>query len=155
MTPAPFRYYLRVRYQECDAQLVVFNARYGDYVDLAVTEFLRAIGFADAIEKGALDIQLVKQTTTWKAPARNNQAVEIDVVAKALGTTSFTLAAQFRIAGTTPVICEIETVYVRVDAKTLTKRPLGDDFRAALTKGAPGIEVDHAGYLVRAAMRTR
>ena len=24
-----FRYYLRVRYQECDAQHVVFNARYG------------------------------------------------------------------------------------------------------------------------------
>lgn len=34
MTP-PFRYYLRVRYGECDAQKVVFNARYGDYVDLA------------------------------------------------------------------------------------------------------------------------
>ena len=27
---APFRYYLRVRYQECDAQHVVFNARYGE-----------------------------------------------------------------------------------------------------------------------------
>ena len=27
----PFRYYLRVRYQECDPQHVVFNARYGDY----------------------------------------------------------------------------------------------------------------------------
>ena len=39
---APFRYYLRVRYQECDAQHVVFNARYGDYVDLACFEFLRA-----------------------------------------------------------------------------------------------------------------
>ncbi|MFP5307388.1 MAG: acyl-CoA thioesterase, partial [Gammaproteobacteria bacterium] len=24
-----FRYYLRVRYGECDAQKVVFNARYG------------------------------------------------------------------------------------------------------------------------------
>ena len=29
-----FRYYLRVRYGECDAQKVVFNARYADYVDL-------------------------------------------------------------------------------------------------------------------------
>ena len=37
-----FRYYVRVRYQECDAQHVVFNARYGDYIDLACFEFLRA-----------------------------------------------------------------------------------------------------------------
>ena len=31
----PFRYYMRVRFQECDAQHVVFNARYGDYIDIA------------------------------------------------------------------------------------------------------------------------
>ena len=37
---SPFRYYTRVRYQDCDAQHVVFNARYGDYVDLAEA-FLR------------------------------------------------------------------------------------------------------------------
>ena len=35
----PFRYYMQVRYGECDAQKVVFNARYGDYTDLAATEF--------------------------------------------------------------------------------------------------------------------
>src|SRR5262245_38413749 len=35
----PFRFLLRVRYGEVDAQKVVFNARWGDYVDLAVTEY--------------------------------------------------------------------------------------------------------------------
>ena len=39
----PFRLLLRVRYGECDAQQVVFNARYGDYVDVAATEFYRAV----------------------------------------------------------------------------------------------------------------
>ena len=33
----PFRYYLRVRYIECDAQKVVFNSRYGEYVDVSIT----------------------------------------------------------------------------------------------------------------------
>jgi len=33
----PFRYYLRVRYVECDAQKVVFNSRYAEYVDVSVT----------------------------------------------------------------------------------------------------------------------
>ena len=79
----PFRYYLRVRYQECDAQLVVFNARYGDYVDIAGIEFWRAIGLADEVAALSFDVQLVKQTTTWKAPARNNQVLELSVTADA------------------------------------------------------------------------
>ena len=39
----PFRFLFRVRYGECDAQAIVFNARWGDYVDIAVTEFARAL----------------------------------------------------------------------------------------------------------------
>ncbi len=145
--PQPFRYYLRVRYQECDAQGVVFNARYADYVDIATMEFFRCIGFAEDVASGELDVQLVKQTTTWKAPARNNQALEIAVLTKALGTTSFTLVTQFRIAGHEAITCEVETVYVRVDGKTLTKQPLGDRFREGLKRGAPGVTVDHAAHL--------
>src|SRR5580765_4183517 len=59
----PFRYYLRVRYIECDAQKVVFNTRYGEYVDVSVNEFLRAIGVLPEFLEGHLDFQLVKQTT--------------------------------------------------------------------------------------------
>ena len=62
-----FRYYLRVRYIECDAQKVVFNSRYGEYVDVSITEFLRAAGVLDEFLEGALDFQLVKQTIEWKA----------------------------------------------------------------------------------------
>jgi hypothetical protein len=40
----------------------------------------------------------VKQTVQWKAPARFDQCWRY-VFAKGLGTTSFTLAAEFRIAG--------------------------------------------------------
>ena len=52
---SPFRYYLRVRYGECDAQKVVFNARYADYVDLAAVEFLRALGYGAELVSGELD----------------------------------------------------------------------------------------------------
>lgn len=43
-----FVHRLRVRYGECDAQKVVFNARYGDYMDVAVLEFMRAPPWASA-----------------------------------------------------------------------------------------------------------
>lgn len=143
----PFCYYLRVRYSECDAQKVVFNARYGDYVDLATIEFLRALGFRDVMITGDLDYQVVKQTVEWKGSARFDQVLEIAVRAARLGNTSFTLISEFRIAGEQAVIATVETVYVLVDAKTLAKAPLPDDIRAALESGARGATIDHAGFL--------
>jgi acyl-CoA thioester hydrolase len=142
-----FRYYLRVRYGECDAQKVVFNARYGDYVDLASGEFFRALGYGEELASGELDFQLVKQTFEWKAPARYDQVLEISVSAKQVGNTSFTLATEFRIAGEEPVIVTAETVYVLVAPHTLNKAPIPTQLRAAMEKGAPGMMTDHAGYL--------
>jgi acyl-CoA thioester hydrolase len=141
-----FRYYVRVRYGECDAQKVVFNARYADYVDLSTTEFLRALGFGEALINGTLDYQLVKLTIEWKAPARFDQVLELTCHAKHLGNTSFTVATEFRIAGTEPIIVTAETVNVLVEAHTLRKIPLPADLRAALQTGAPGVITDHAGY---------
>jgi acyl-CoA thioester hydrolase len=140
-----FRYYLRVRYGECDAQKVVFNARYADYIDVSTIEFLRALGFGGALVNGTLDYQLVKLTLEWKSPARFDQVLELSVNAKQLGNTSFTIATEFRIAGEEPAIAIGETVYVVVDTHTLRKGSLPADLRAALEKGAPGIITDHAG----------
>ena len=145
--PNHFRYYLRVRYGECDAQKVVFNARYAEYIDLATTEFLRALGYGEQLFSGELDFQLVKQTIEWKAPARFDQVLEISVFAKGLGNTSFTLAAEFRIAGQERLIATAETVYVLVQQHTLAKTPLPPNLRTALQQGAPGLTTDHAGYL--------
>lgn len=151
--PTPFRYYLRVRYGECDAQKVVFNARYGDYIDLATAEFLRALGYGEELVSGELDFQLVKQTIEWKAPARFDQVLEISVSARHLGNSSFTLGAEFRVARDDRVIASAETVYVLVTPHTLTKTPIPAELRAAMEKGAAGQVVNHAGYLVSTAAR--
>lgn len=142
-----FRYYLRVRYGECDAQKVVFNARYGDYVDLATSEFFRALGYGNEIASGEVDFQLIKQSFEWKRPARYDQVLEIAVSTKHLGNTSFTVASEFRIAGEQPVIVTAETVYVMVAPHSLTKMTIPAALRAAMENGAPGKVIDHAGYL--------
>jgi len=139
-----FRYYLRVRYGECDAQKVVFNARYGEYADIAASEFFRALGFGEDFLSGALDFQVVKQTTEWKRSARYDQVLEISVATLRLGNTSFTLAMEFRVAGDVQILATIETVYVLVDPQ-LQKTPIPDRLRAALERGAPQVVVDHAG----------
>lgn len=141
----PFRYWFRVRYGECDAQKVVFNARYGDYVDITINEFLRALGYGAELVSGEFDFQLVRQTKQWRAPARFDDVIEARVWAERLGNTSFTLATEFRLAGTEPVTFSCETVYVLVDS-ALRKQVLPEDMRIRLQRGAPGVAIDHAGW---------
>ncbi len=145
MTEAPFTYYLRIRYIECDAQKVVFNSRYGEYVDAAMTEFLRAIGFREQLIAGEIDFQLVKQTTEWKAPARFDQVLAISVAPRHIGNTSFILTTEFRLGDTELVIATVETVSVLVAAATLKKTPIPQAFRGALAGGGRGLVTDHAG----------
>jgi acyl-CoA thioester hydrolase len=142
-----FRYYLRVRYAECDAQKVVFNTRYAEYVDVALNEFLRAVGFdTNTLIASGLDFQLVKQTIEWKSPARFDDVLEIAIEPVRLGTTSFTCLATFHLAGTDRMVATIETIYVLVGAETLTKTPLPAPFRQALESGGRGVIVDHADF---------
>jgi len=140
---AQFRYYLRVRYSECDAQKVVFNARYADYVDIATTEFLRA----SCADFGFIEYHVVKQTIEWKAPARFDQVLELSLSAQHVGTSSFTIATEIRVAGQEQLITKAETVNVFIDADTMQKTAIPADLRAALVKGAPGTVTDHAGYI--------
>jgi acyl-CoA thioester hydrolase len=148
MTTQPFRYYLRVRYQECDAQHVVFNARYGEYVDMACFEFLRtALPRPSNATDGTFEIQTVRQVVEWKRPARFDDVLEIAVRTDRIGSTSFTLSFDIRRAGEVEPLVTSETVYVHVDPKTWTKREIAPAMRAALEAGAAGKSTDHAGYL--------
>jgi acyl-CoA thioester hydrolase len=144
-----FHYRLRVRYSECDAQKVVFNVRYGEYVELATTEFVRACGLEQVMVHGPYDYQLVKQTIEWMASARFDQVLDLAVRPIHLGNTSFQLGIDFRIAGGDDVIAKAETVYVLTDAVTYEKAQLTDEIREKLQAGAKGITVDYANSTAR------
>jgi acyl-CoA thioester hydrolase len=131
---------LRVRYNECDGQGIVFNARWADYVDIAVGEYTRVV-FADIAP--SLDWRLVKQTIEWRSPARFDDVLDIHVHAVRIGTTSFVIATRFARAGTH--LATAETVYVVVDNAANEKRPVSPSARAALERGAPGVVVDQSG----------
>jgi acyl-CoA thioester hydrolase len=144
----PFRYYLRVRYQECDAQHVVFNARYGDYIDLACFEFLRAaLPRPTDVMDGTFECQTVRQVVEWQGPARYDDVLEVAVRTRRIGSTSFTLGFEIRRAGEPDTLVTSETTYVHVDSKTWAKREIEPRMRAALEAGGAGKVVDHAGHL--------
>jgi acyl-CoA thioester hydrolase len=123
----------------------VFNARYGEYVDVAVNEFIRALGFGDALINGDLDFQLVKQTIEWKGSARFDQVIGLGVTTEHIGRTSFTLRTEFRLAGGEGTFATAATVYVLVNAATLEKTTIPEALRAAFTEGARGCVTDLAG----------
>ena len=144
----PFRLYIRVRYQDCDAQHVVFNSRYSDYADFACFEFLRAAlpRPTDGMD-GTFEIQVVRQVIEWKTPARFDNVLEISTWVSRIGTTSFVLNTEMRRAGEPDVLATTETTYVQVDPKAGTTRPSAPDLRTALEAGARGKTTDQAGYL--------
>jgi len=141
--PDPFRFLLRVRYGECDAQGIVFNARWGDYVDVAVTEYLRAM-FGTVVPAASIDMRLVKQTLEWRASARYDDVLDCRISTVKIGTTSFTFATQFHRLTDGTHLATAETVYVACDLAG-AKQPVTAAQRSTLERGAPGVVVDHAG----------
>ena len=85
----PFAHTLRVRYAEIDGQKIVYNAHYLTYLDVAFTEYFRAIGI-DFVDGSIFDTSLVKATLEYKRPARLDDLLDIHVSIPRLGNTSFT-----------------------------------------------------------------
>ncbi|HET7503059.1 MAG TPA: acyl-CoA thioesterase [Kofleriaceae bacterium] len=148
MTAAlPFRLLFRVRYHECDAQGIVFNARWAEYADLAAGEFCRAaLGSLHPSVTG-FDWKLVRQTVEWKRPGRYDDVIEARVRCVQVGTTSFTLATEFVHWPDGAPLVSVESVCVATHPTQGVKQPVSDDHRKKLGAGAPDVVVDHAGAM--------
>lgn len=144
----PFGLLFRVRYAECDAQGIVFNARYGDYVDLAATEFLRAMDhdYQSLVAQG-LETQVVRLVLEWQAPARFDEVLCARVACSRLGRTSYTLTTTFERWGTDEVVATAECVYVFVTVDPYAPTPIPEAMRDVLEAGVPGVLVDQAAVL--------
>lgn len=145
MTDA-FRTLLRVRYYECDAQKVVFNARYADYVDTVTTEFMRVLfGGYDKLMAQGIDYQVVRLLTEWQSPARFDNVLAISVETEKVGNSSFTLALRFKEYFSDREVATAEITYVAVSASEFTKILVPDFMREKLLLGAPGQVLNYAG----------
>ena len=116
---------LRVRWAECDAQGIVFNVNYFLYFDVAMTEWLRALGLQG---DKTLEFYTVHAEADYKGSARFDEMIEVGVRCAKMGRTSMTLeAAIFR---GDDLLTQGKLIYVHAEPKTQEKTPLPDDFIA-------------------------
>lgn len=142
----PFRFRFRVRYGECDAQGVAFNARYADFVDISMNEYIRTVfGSYQQLLDQDLDIQVVSLTVNWKAPARFDDVLEARIKAGRIGNTSFTLHLEFYRYGDEQFVADADITYVMIQSSSMTKVAIPGPIRDLLDEGAPGVLISHAG----------
>jgi acyl-CoA thioester hydrolase len=130
MTPA-FRHRIRVRYSECDAQGVVFNANYLSYFDLAITELWReAVGAYQEMVARGVDMVVAEANVRYLAPARFDDEIDLNVELVRLGTTAISTRMLVERDGDLLAEGLMRHVFVAVDGGG--KIPIPADIRAAL-----------------------
>jgi acyl-CoA thioester hydrolase len=127
----PFVHRLRVRYNECDPQNVVFNANYFTYFDITITELWRkAFGSYEAMVESGADLMVVEARARYMAPARFDDELSIGAGFAHMGTTSIQTRLLVRRNG--EAVTEGDLRHVFIDPATQQKREPPADIRAAL-----------------------
>lgn len=124
-----FRHAFRVRWSETDAQGVVFNARYLDYADVAITEYWRASQWRTHHPDEPFDFHVKKATVTWTAPIKPDEMIEVMARTVKIGNTSMTQLVEIHGAtddGSDDLRAEVELVSVHVDLATHRPQTLPD-----------------------------
>lgn len=127
----PFAHRLRVRYHECDAQGIVFNANWLTYCDVALTELWReAFGSYAALVAQGVDMVVADATLRFRRPGRFDDQLDLAVAVVAIEDTEVRLRTRARRGE--ELLMEATLRYVAVDPATLTRTPLPATVRAGL-----------------------
>jgi acyl-CoA thioester hydrolase len=122
-----FHHSFRVRWSETDAQGVVFNARYLDYADIAITEYWRAVKFREKANGEPMEFHVKKATVIWFAPIKPDEMIEVMARTLAIGRTSMTQVVEIHGVhedGSEDLRATVDLVSVYVDLDTHRPQPL-------------------------------
>lgn len=129
----------RVRSFEVDHQGFLFNGRYLEIADAAMTEWFRHLGFDyPAMLALGYDPSVVRMEGDFAAPGRLDDELRVIVTCERVGTSSTALRFDFlRHAAT---LATLRTTYVNVDADEGRSRPIPAELRERLVTQIERIE---------------
>ena len=123
-----------VRYAEIDGQKVVFNSRYLEYADVAVTEFWPWTGIAAALgaEWTEAEFHVRRTEIDYLKPFVFGDTIEVSMRIDRIGSSSLTQYFELAHGATGELHCAITMVIVNVDLATGTSVAMSDRVRAYL-----------------------
>jgi acyl-CoA thioester hydrolase len=125
LTP-PFVHRLRVRYHECDAQGIVFNAHHFAYFDITLTELWReAFGSYDAMVDSGTDVVVADAQATFHASPRFDDLLDVEMTIEKLGNTSMVTRFEEKRSGDLLVTGRMVHVFITPGANTKQDIPAG------------------------------
>lgn len=125
----------KVRYAEVDAQRIVYNSRYLEYVDVAIAEFWPWTGLEDlGPEWTEAEFHVRHTEIDYFKPFVMNDEIEAFVRIERLGGTSMTQRFELCHAVTGDLHCMILMTIVHVDLETGRSKPIDGPVRKALEK---------------------
>lgn len=133
--PERFRHRIRVRFNECDPQGVVFYANYLMYVDVAMTEFWReAFGGYKAMVQSGTDVMVAEATLRYRDSARFDDDLDLSLWVRKLGSSSAVMPFRLERAADGVLLVEGELRQVFVDAASYEKRSMPAPVRQGLER---------------------
>src|SRR3954469_21880093 len=129
--PFAFSAFMRVGFDETDAQQVVYYGRYFPYFDRARVEYLRHLGLL-AMRTGGLEFVMRRAVCEYEAPARFDDPLEVFIRTAAIGRTSTRWEMAAHHAGHGELMATAEETMVLVDAATRQPTPIPDQYRATV-----------------------
>lgn len=95
---AAFTHRFRVRFHECDASGIVFNANHITYVDVALTELWReAFGSYAEMTASGIDIVVADVHARFRKPVVFDEEVDLSLEIESMGRTSITTRWESRV----------------------------------------------------------
>ncbi|MFY9489226.1 MAG: thioesterase family protein [Solirubrobacterales bacterium] len=135
--PTPFTHRLRVRYAECDAQSIVFNANWLTYFDVVNTELWRELagGYEAVRREHGVETVVAETGLRFRGAARFDDVLDFTAVVARIGKSSM----RMEIAATreSDLLVEGFLEYVFVDRKRFRPAPIPDAIREALEAVSP------------------
>jgi len=127
---------IRVRWMEGDAQGIVFNGAYLDYLEIAQAEYFRNLGFSiyQIAKSGYFDSAVVKTTIEFKRPAKIDQLIDLYTRVVSIGTTSITLDLEIYPKSSDQMLTSIQAVYVGYNSKTGETRVVPEAIRTLVNQ---------------------
>jgi acyl-CoA thioester hydrolase len=128
----PFRHSLRVRYNECDPQGVVFNANYLTYFDLTMTELWRELGGYQAMVDAGVDMVVAEARILYRSALRFDEEFEVRAEIARLGETSMTTEILLARDGEAVAEGELRHVFIESGGGSIASIP--EPIRAGLAR---------------------